>query len=72
MTNQRKQSELSKVGLRPFKHSKTTSNFFYSIYHQRWGKTSLFHMRRPVISIKLLGGGGGLDEFHQIIGGGGG
>ena len=32
---------------RSFKHSKTTSNVLvtYSIYHQRAGKTNLFHMR---------------------------
>ena len=30
---------------RSFKHSKTINSFLYSIYHQRTGKTSLFHMR---------------------------
>ena len=43
ITNERKQSVLSKA--RSFKHSKTTSVFLYLIYHQRAGKTSLFHMR---------------------------
>ena len=37
------QSALSKI--RSFQHSKPTSSFLYSIYHQRAGKTSLFHMR---------------------------
>ena len=43
MTNERKQSALSKVG--SFKHSKTTSSFLYVMYYQRAGKTSHFHMR---------------------------
>ena len=43
MTNERKQSALSKA--RSFKHSKTTSIILYSIYHQCAGKTSLFYMR---------------------------
>ena len=43
MTKERKQSVLWKA--RSFKHSKTTSSFSYSIYHQRAGKTCLFHMR---------------------------
>ena len=43
MTNERKQSALSKE--RSFKHVKTTSSFLYSMYHQQAGKTSLFHMR---------------------------
>ena len=44
MTNERKQSALSKG--RSFKHSKTMQTaFLYSIYHQRAGKTSLFPMR---------------------------
>ena len=45
MTNERKQSALSKV--RSLKDSKTTGSVFvlYSIYHQRAGKTSHFHMR---------------------------
>ena len=44
MTNQRKQSALSKAW--SFKHSKTIqAAFLYSIYHQRAGKTNLFHMR---------------------------
>ena len=43
LTNGRKQSALSKA--RSFKHSKTTSTFFYSIYHQGAGKTSLFYGR---------------------------
>ena len=42
MTNERKQSVLSKV--QSFKHLKL-QDFLHSIYHQLTGKTSLFHMR---------------------------
>ena len=43
MTNEGKQTALSKA--RSFKYSNTTSSFFNSIFHQRAGKTGLFHMR---------------------------
>ena len=44
MTNERIQSALSKA--RTFKHSKIIqAAFLCLIYHQRAGKTSLFHMR---------------------------
>ena len=47
--NQRKQSALSKV--RSFKHTKT---FWYSLYHHRAGKTSLFHIRGVDFIILIL------------------
>ena len=44
MTNERKQSALSKA--QSFKHSKTTTSLLHSVYHQRAGKTRFFfHMR---------------------------
>ena len=43
MTNERKQSALSKA--RSFKHSKTTSSFFVFNLSPIAGKTSLFHMK---------------------------
>ena len=52
MTNEHRQSALSKA--RSFKHSKTTSSFSYSIYHQQAGKTSLFHMRGVEPPILIL------------------
>ena len=48
--NERKQSALSKSNAQSSKHFKTTSTFLYSIYPQRAGKTSLFHMRAADIT----------------------